>query len=123
MFDVLREGTSRRLVWGADPSGRFRARKYFEDLGDRERAKFEALFRLLAETGKIRSKERFVKEPNGIYCFKNHGKRIACFFDGKDAVLIDGFGKKTTRSKRSQRQLETAAKLRVNYLEQKSKGV
>jgi len=119
MSDVLRDGTSRRLVWGADPSGRYRAREYFEGLGIGDRAKFEALFRRLAETGKIKNKEKFVKEPNGIYCFKCHAKRIACFFDGREVVLIDGFGKKTNQSKRSRRRLETAAKLREQYLEKK----
>jgi mRNA-degrading endonuclease RelE of RelBE toxin-antitoxin system len=119
MLDVLLEGRSRRLVWGSDSSGRFRARDYFNDLQDRDRAKFEALFRLMAETGQIRSKERFVKEPGGIWCFKRHGMRIACFYDERDVVLIHGFGKKTTQSKRSRRELETAAKLRDHYLEPK----
>lgn len=122
MFDVLRDGASRRLVWGADGSGRYRAREYFEGLEDREQAKFEPLFRRLAETGKITNRERFIKEPDGIYCFKNHAKRIACFFDELDVVLIDGFGKKTTNSKRSRRRLATAAKLRRQYLDDKQRG-
>ena len=78
---------------------------------------------MMAETGKIRSKERFAKEPDGIYCFKNHGRRIACFFEGRDVVLIDGFGKKTNQSKRSRRRLETAARLRVEYLNENQKEV
>jgi hypothetical protein len=116
MSDVLRDGASRKLLWGADPSGRRRAREYFEELELADQAKFEALFRLLAETGRIKNKEKFVKEPGGIYCFKCHAKRIACFFDGRDVVLIDGFGKKTRQSKRSRRRLETAARLRAQYL-------
>lgn len=116
MSDVLREGASRRLLWGADPSGHFRAREYFEKLDGAERAKFEPLFQALAETGKITNRERFVKEPNGIWCFKTHGRRIACFFIGRDVVLIDGFGKKANNSKRSRRRLETAGKLRTGYL-------
>jgi Phage derived protein Gp49-like (DUF891) len=123
MFDVLREGASRRLIWGADSSGRYRARDYFEELDVGEQAKFEPLFDRLAETGKISNRERFVKEPNGIYCFKSHARRIACFFDMRDVVLIHGFGKKATSSKRSRRQLATAARLRVQYLEENPKGV
>lgn len=122
MFDVLLDGPCRRLVWGTDPSGRFRAQEYFEELKEGDRAKFEALFRLLAETGRIKSKTRFVKEPNGIYCFKQHAMRIACFFDGRDVVLIHGFGKKTTQSKRSRRELATAARLRGQYLTKIRKG-
>jgi hypothetical protein len=122
MFDVFRDGASRRLVWGADSSGTYRAQKYFEDLEARDQAKFEPLFRALAETGKISNKERFVKEPDGIYCLKCHAKRIACFFDGGDVVLIDGFGKKANNSRRSRRHLKTAAKLRRQYLDEKKKG-
>jgi Phage derived protein Gp49-like (DUF891) len=118
MSDVLRDGACRRVVWGADASGRYRAREFFEALKVAEQARFEALFRRLADTGKIKDKRKFVKEPSGIYCFKCHGKRIACFFDGRDVVLIDGFGKKTNQSKRSRRRLETAAKLRMQYLEE-----
>lgn len=116
MLDVLRDGPSRRLVWGADPSGHYRAREYFEKLKRADQAKFDALFRRLAETGRIKNKEKFVKEPDGIYCFKCHSKRIACFFDGRDVVLIDGFGKKTGQSTRSRRRLATAARLRAQYL-------
>ena len=122
MFDVLREGASRRLVWGADSSGRFRARDYFEKLDVREQAKFEPLFRRLADTGNITNKERFVKEPDGIWCLKTHARRLACFYDERDIVLIDGFGKKTTSSKRSRRHLKTAARLRVQYLEENRRG-
>lgn len=117
MFDVFRDGPSRRVLWGADPAGRFRAREYFDELAAGERAKFEALFRQMAEVGRIRSKERFTREPDGIYCFKNHGKRIACFFDGRDVVLIFGFDKKTDQSTRSRRHLDTAARLRARYLD------
>lgn len=122
MFDVLREGASRRLVWGADSSGRFRARDYFEELDMRDRAKFEPLFERLAETGRISNKDRFVKEPDGIWCFKAHAKRLACFFDEQDVVVIYGFGKKTDNSRRSRRHLKTAAKLRAEYLNERKGG-
>jgi hypothetical protein len=122
MSDVLRDGASRRLLWGADSSGCYRAREYFEELEAADQAKFEPLFRALAETGKITNRERFVKEPDGIWCFKTHGRRLACFFIGRDVILIDGFGKKTTKSKRSRRKLETAAKLRDVYLAENRRG-
>lgn len=116
MIDVLRDGSSRRIVWGADSSGRFRAREYFEELPEREQAKFEPLFRRFAEMGRIQNRERFIKEPEGIYCFKTHARRIACFDHERDLVLIYGFTKKATRSKRSARNLELAARLRREYL-------
>ena len=119
MSDVLRDGASRRLLWGADASGRYRAREYFEGLREGDRIRFDSLFRRLAETGSIKRKEQFVMEPDGIWCFKLHGKRIACFFDGRDVVLIEGFGKKTDQSKRSRRRLKTAARLRQEYLDRK----
>lgn len=110
------------MVWGSDPSGRFRARDYFEELDMRDRAKFEPLFERLAETGRISNKDRFVKEPGDIWCFKAHARRLACFFDARDVVLIYGFGKKTDNSKRSRRHLETAAKLRTEYLTENRRG-
>jgi len=123
MFDVLRDGESRRVGWGADQAGRYRAREYFEELKEREQLKFDALFHRMADTGRIRSRERFAKEPDGIYCFKNHGKRIACFLHGRDVVLISGFAKKTDQSTRSRRHLETAARLRKEYLKLSVKEV
>lgn len=105
------------MVWGADSSGRFRARDFFEELPKAEQAKFEPLFRRLAETGRIHNRERFIKEPGGIYCFKTHARRIACFHLGRDIVLIHGFTKKSTKSRRSARNLEIAANLRLQYLE------
>jgi hypothetical protein len=123
MFDVLRDGQSRQLVWGADPSGRFRARDYFEALEDFEQAKFQPLFKAMAETGRITNRERFVKEPDEIWCFKTHGRRLACFFIGPEVVLIHGFGKKANNSRRTRRELKTAAKLRVAYLDELNKEV
>jgi Phage derived protein Gp49-like (DUF891) len=119
MPDVHYEGRIWRLVWGVDSSGRYRAREFFCGLQGADRAKFEALFRRLADSGEIKNKERFVKEIGGIWCFKQHGQRIACLFDEGDVVLIHGFVKKTTRSKRSRRELETAARLRERYLDEK----
>jgi hypothetical protein len=115
--EVICEGASRRLVWGAIPGGRFRARDYFHDLPPTDRAKFEPLFRRLAAAGRITNKERFRKEPDDIFCLKSQSRRLACFDHGRDLVLIYGFTKKTERSRRSRRHLATAARLRRSFLD------
>ena len=45
--------------------------------------------------------------------------RLACFFDDGQIVIISGFEKKTRRDRRSKTKLETAVRLRDDYLKQK----
>jgi mRNA-degrading endonuclease RelE of RelBE toxin-antitoxin system len=113
---LLREGPARRLVWGADANGTFRAKEYFDALDIATQAKFEPWFTRMAETGKIRNPEKFRHEGGNLYAYKIGAHRLPCFFDGRDVVLIDGFAKKDMRSKRSVRALENAARLRDEHL-------
>ena len=73
----------------------------------------------LAETGILTNPEHFKQVRGNLYCFKAHRHRLACFFDGGDVVLIDGFDKKEMKSKRSEQSLRTAEKLRDDYLKRK----
>lgn len=117
---VVRSGSCRRIVWGADGNGRYRAQEYFESLDIRLRAKFEPAFTAMAETGKIANPEKFAFEGDGLFCFKIHKHRLACFNDGRDVVIISGFTKKDDRSKKSARELEIAKGLRDDYAQRKS---
>lgn len=116
---VVRDGSSRRIVWGADGNGRYRAKEYFEALDIQQRAKFEPAFTAMAETGKITNPEKFNSEGDGLFCFKIHKHRLACFYDGRDVVIISGFEKKDDRSKRSSRELTIAKGLRGDYVQRK----
>lgn len=116
---VVRDGTSRRIVWGADDNGRYRAREYFEALDVPQRAKFEPAFTAMAETGKITNPEKFNFEGDGLFCFKIHRHRLACFNDGRDVVIMSGFEKKDDHSKKTARELEIAKGLRDDYVQRK----
>lgn len=120
MYIVFLQGRARRLVWGADNNGRYRAKEYFEGLQDADRAKFQPWFERVAETtAPIANTEKFRMESPNLFVFKIFKHRIACFFDQRDVVLIHGFVKKATTSKRVARELSTAERLRDDYLERK----
>jgi hypothetical protein len=118
-IDIAYTGAVKRIVWGADSSGRFRGREYFDSLDVGNKASFDHLFERLAETGQIRNREKFRQEASNLFVFKIFKERLACFFDGKDVVVIYGFKKKTTGDKRSARHLENAAKVRDTFLDSK----
>lgn len=121
LFELLREGPARRIVWGSNSAGKFPGRDYFEGLDEQNQARFEALFERMADTGQIKNTEKFRIEGDGIAVFKIHKHRLACFFDGGDVVIVHGFGKKTPKGKREQRELKKAAKLRDDYEERKKR--
>ena len=50
-----------RIVWAVDEAGKSDARKSFEKLSMRDKAKMQALFNRFAEHGEIRNTEQFKK--------------------------------------------------------------
>jgi hypothetical protein len=106
------------LWWVDDASGHHRAKVYFDKkLTPRERAKFEALFKRLAEHGRIGNSEQFTKESTEIWCFKRGKLRITCFKEGSDWLLASGFKKKDNWDKRQKREIKTAETIRTDYLD------
>jgi hypothetical protein len=116
---IYLETSFRRIVWGADAGRRFRGEEYFEGLALKDQAKFEPVFRNVATEPRTHNTTRFRKESDGIWCFKCHKRRLACFFDGRDVVVIYGFDKKADGGRRETRELATAVRLRQQYLEGK----
>jgi Phage derived protein Gp49-like (DUF891) len=114
-------GSACSLWWAAGASGRFRAQDYFDELNPPEKAKFDVLFELMAREGRIRNIEHFRKESDTIYCFKRGQHRLACFRDGTDLMLVHGFRKKSDKDKRLKRDIETAERIRSEYLDQNAK--
>lgn len=115
--ELLREGPAKRLVWGADGTGRRRAQEHFDALSIKEQASFDVNFRRMAETGLINNKEKFRHERSNLFVFKIFKQRLACFFDGRTVVLISGFTKKSDKDKKVKRELDTAEVLRNAYLD------
>lgn len=114
---LISSGRACALWWVADASGRFRAREYYDDLEESERAKFQVLFERMAEFGVIRNPEHFRRKEGDIGCFKRGQHRLACFRDGSDVMLVHGFRKKSDKDKRLKRHIETAERIRGEYLD------
>lgn len=120
--ELLLDGLARRLVWGADGSGKRRAQDFFEDLSQADQAKFDTWFERVANTQQVRNEEKFRSEGDKLFAFKIHKRRIMCFYYEGDLVLISGFSKKTDSDKRSAREISTAAALRDDYIKRNEKG-
>jgi hypothetical protein len=114
-------GSTCSLWWVPDSSGRFRAKDYFDNLNASDRAKFQVLFERMQTVREIRNIEHFRKEPGNISCFKRGQHRLACFRQGNDLMLVNGFRKKNDKDKRSKRHIETAERIRTEYLDQHAK--
>jgi hypothetical protein len=115
------QGSACSLWWAAGSSEQVRAKDYFDDLKDTERAKFEVLFERMARDGTIKNTELFRTEAGGnISCFKRGQHRLACFREGRDLMLVHGFRKKSDKDKRLKREIQIAERIRTEYLEQKS---
>ena len=104
------------LWWVRGSSSRFRGKDYFDKLKPPEKAKVESLFERMARDGWIPNKELFRKESDHIYCFKRHQLRMAAFQQGKDWLIVYGFRKKTNSDKRMKRHIDTAERIRSEYL-------
>jgi hypothetical protein len=115
------QGITCSLWWVAGSSEKFRAKEYFDNLKDPERAKFDVLFERMARDGKIKNPEHFRREAGNISCFKRDQHRLACFRQGKDLMLVHGFRKKSDKDKRLKREIQIAERIRTEYLDQNAK--
>lgn len=116
MAIVFLQGAHRSLAWGQDLRGRFHGKDYYDKLDVDERAKFAARFQHLAANPRFHNRTHFTKEIDDIYCLKAGQHRLACFFDGKVAVFVHGFRKKTDWDKRHKRELKKAVRIKEEYL-------
>lgn len=119
---LISSGRVCALWWVADASGRFRAKEYYDDLEDGERANFQVLFEQMAEFGFVRNPEHCRREEGDISCFKRGQHRLAWFRDGSDVMLIHGFRKKSDKDKRLKRHIETAERIRGQYLDRTTRS-
>ncbi|GJM43214.1 MAG: hypothetical protein DHS20C21_00560 [Gemmatimonadota bacterium] len=85
------------VEWAKDHRGRMPAREFFVGLGPEDVAKVSALFRKLANTGKIRNREKF-KKVDSIWEFKSFRIRLlGDFRPGHRFVVALGVIKKKGR--------------------------
>jgi len=77
--------------------------------------KLEYLFRMLGDTGKIRSEEKFRHEDDQIYALKPQPDRFLCFFyQGSKVIVTNAFVKK--QNKLPDREKHKALKAREDYI-------
>jgi hypothetical protein len=111
---IAYEGEVFTIEWYFGSTGKSQALAYYESLSSAERAKLEFLFRLLGDTGKIRSIEKFRDEGDQIYAFKPQPQRFLCFFyRGSKIIVTNAFEKK--QDKMPAREKEKALKFKDDY--------
>jgi hypothetical protein len=73
---------------------------FYEELDRQDKAKLNALFRMLGDQGEIRNKEKFKKiEGTEFFEFKSFQIRMPCFFlPGNLVVITHGFRKKKDKA-------------------------
>lgn len=103
-------GARLSIEWARDARRRAPAKDFFDALEETEQAKMLALFRRLADHGKIVNKELFKKLRGGLWEFKRFQLRfIGDFRPGGAFVIAIGLQKKKDRH--SDSDLETADRI------------
>lgn len=118
---LLRDGEVRRLVWGADSTGTFRAKDYFDSLDMPTQIRFLPWFDRLADTGLIRNCEVFRPAGEDLHGFQVGRHRLLCFFDATDVVLVHGFLEKGRAAARG-KQVALASRIRDAQMEAANHG-
>jgi hypothetical protein len=109
-----------RGAWGEvryaiDAHGQMPAKAFVEGLSEENVRKVYALFRRMAQDGKIVNREKFRKERGEIFAFKSFQIRISCFRLGGTWYLAYGFSKKANRWK--DEDLDRADRIRLEHLQ------
>ena len=113
------------VIWAIDASGSAPARDFFLKLGDKDAAKVEALFKLLAEYGRIVNREKFKKlddrQGQALWEFKSFQLRfLGGFAPGRQFLVAVGLRKK--RHDHRPRDLDRAARILGEHLSRQAGG-
>lgn len=118
---IAYEGDEFTIEWYFDAKGKSPARDYYEKLSKSQKQKLEFLFRMLGDSGKIRSKEKFRSEDDQIYAFKPMPDRFLCFFyQGGKVIVTNAFVKK--QDKMPAREKNKALLLQDDYIKRCKRG-
>ena len=103
-------------MWGIASNGGCQAGDYYEALEDADRARALALFKRMAEVGKIFDKTKFNKETEKLYAFKPQPHRFFCFFvKGKRIYIMSAYQKQGDRA--PPQEIKRAENLRIEYMQ------
>jgi hypothetical protein len=111
---IVARGQWGTVEWALDERGRMPASTSFAALNDIEKAKVLALFKRLADTGRISNTEKFKKigkvRNQDLFEFKSFQERfIGGFRPGKKFIVALGLTKK--KDKHNSADLEAAARI------------
>ena len=93
------------------------AEEWLDSLPQKQQQKFAALFKLLADAGKLWNERKFkhLEGSDQIFEFKVDDGRVLCFFFvGQRVILTHGFAKKSPKTPKGE--IERAEKYKAEFI-------
>src|SRR5262245_56352296 len=107
---IVARGRWGTVEWAVDARSRKPGCEFLESLSEADQAKVLALFRLFADTGQIKNREKFKKLVDGFFEFKSFQLRfLGDFRHGFRFVVATGVRKK--KDKANPIDIETALRV------------
>jgi Phage derived protein Gp49-like (DUF891) len=114
---IIYQGAFYTIEWGMGTAKECQARAYYAALNETDRAKTLALFKRMADVGKIYDPTKFTQETKKLYVFKPQPHRFFCFFmKGKRIIIVSAYQKQGQKA--PARELVRAEELRKTWLSQ-----
>jgi phage-related protein len=118
---ILCEGLCFTIEWGRASNGRCQAQEYYEALAQADRAKALALFKRMADVGRIYDTTKFNQETEKLYVFKSQPHRFFCFFmKGRRIFVVSAYQKQGQKA--PAREIERAERIRQYCLDSLEQG-
>ena len=112
---IICQGAFYTIEWGVTAAKECQARRYYAALRETDRAKALALFKRMADVGKIYDPTKFTQETKKLYAFKPRPHRFFCFFmKGKRIIIVSAYQKQGQKA--PARELIRAEELRRSWL-------
>ncbi len=115
------KGIKFTIEWFVDHKGYSQPFEYFDKSSKLQQDKTTALFKYMANHGKIFNREKFNNEDDDIYAFKINQDRYLCFFfKGGKIIVTNAFIKKS--QKIPPREKERALRIMDDYIKRVKEG-
>ena len=112
---VIYEGECFAIMWGTASNGQCQAKDYYEALNVADRVKALALFKRMADVGKIYDKTKFNQETKKLFVFKPQPHRFFCFFvKGRRIFIVSAYQKQGDKA--PQQEIARAENLRLECM-------
>jgi hypothetical protein len=112
-------GACYSIEWGLGSAGECQAREYYGTLSEQDRARTLALFKRMADVGKIYDNTKFTQETKKLYAFKPQPHRFFGFFiKGRRIIIVSAYRKQGQKA--PVRELARAEALMKVWLKQEA---